>query len=636
MLGYIRESVQGWIAWAIVILLIIPFALWGINEYFGNGGKLVVASVNGEEISQQAYQREFYLQRDRMREMLGEQFNPSMFDDQIKQKALDDMINREVLIQAAAENGYRISDDFLIQTIQTFEAFQADGEFSNELYKQQLSAQGESPSTFEYRIQRAILSQQLYSGLAATPLVTKHDIDYLLKLQEQTRDIGYLVLKADNYKKDEDASEEAIKQYYDQHNERFMTPEMVSLQYIELNAKDLASDEQPGEEELKQFYQERSSLYVVPEERRTRHILLTLDPDASQEQIEAVKKKANDLRKQIAEGADFAKLAKENSEDPGSAQQGGDIGFFGKDSLDPAYEETMYKLKVGEVSEPVLSSFGYHIIKLEEIREQQVKPFEEVKPSLIAEYQQGIADRKYFELSDKLTNLAYEVPDTLEDAAGATGLEIKTTGFFPRMGGAGIASNPKVAAAAFSDDVLKQGYNSEPIEIEEHHVVVIRVKERKDASLKSLDDVTAQIKNQIINEKARERAKTTGANIIEQLSKGEATPEAAAKIANTEWKQAGELKRTDRTIDAKIVQQAFKLVKPSDGKSSFGGVELASGDFAVVGISKVVDGDLSKIDEAKRTALSRNLTGIRGEAAFGSYLESLKDSANIVIQQDNL
>jgi peptidyl-prolyl cis-trans isomerase D len=636
MLGYIRESVQGWIAWAIVILLIIPFALWGINEYFGTGGSLVVANVNGEEITQQTYQREFYLQRDRMREMFGDQFNPSLMDPQIKQKALDDIINREVIVQTANEVGYRISDDFLVQTIQGFEAFQENGEFSNQLYKQQLSAQGESPSTFEYRIQRAVLSQQMYSGVAATPVVTKHDVDYLLKLQEQTRDIGYMVLKADSFKQEADATEEAIKQYYDQNSDRYMAPEMVSLEYLELNAASLATDEQPTEEELKQFYEERASLYVTPEERRTRHILVNVDTGATQEQIQAAKQKAEDLRKQIAEGADFEKLAKENSDDPGSAQLGGDIGFFGKDSLDPAYEEAMFSLKVGEVSEPVLSAFGYHIIELEEIREQKAKPFEEVKPTLIAEYQQGIAERKYFELTEKLTNLAYEVPDTLEDAAGATGLEIKTTNLFPRTGGTGIAANPKVAAAAFSDDVLKQGYNSEPIGIGENHVVVIRVKEHQDAKLKPFDAVKETIKAQLINEKARERAKQQGLNIIEQLAKGEATPAAAAKIVNVEWNEAGELKRTDRTIDGKIVQQAFKMAKPQEGKTSFAGTQLASGDYAVVGVNKVTDGDVASMEEAKRQTLSRNLVGIRGEAAFVNLLQNLKNNSSIIVQEDNL
>ncbi len=636
MLGYIRESVQGWIAWAIVILLIIPFALWGINEYFGSGGSLVVANVNGEEITQQAYQREFYQQRDRMREMFGDQFNPSLMDPQIKKKALDDIINREVIIQTADQAGYRISDDFLVQTIQSFDAFKESGEFSNNLYKQQLTSQGESPATFEYRMQRAMLSQQMYSGVAATPVVTKHDVDYLLKLQEQSRDIGYMVLKADSFKQEADATEEAIKQFYDQHNEQYMTPEMVSLQYLELNVSDLTTDQQPSDEELKQFYDERSNLYVIPEERRTRHILVNVDASATEEQIQAAKTKANELRKKISEGADFEKLAKENSDDPGSAQLGGDIGFFGKDSLDPAYEEAMFKLKVGEVSEPVLSAFGYHIIKLEEIREAQAKPFEEVKSTLIAEYQQGVAERKFFELSEKLTNLAYEVPDTLEDAAGATGLQVKTTDLFPRTGGTGIAANPKVSTAAFSDEVLKQGYNSEPIGVGENHVVVIRVKDHQEAKLKPFDEVKNAIKVQLVNEKAQQRAEQQGLNIIEQLAKGEATAEAAAKIVNVEWKKAGELKRTDRSIDGKIVQQAFKMTKPQEGKTSFSGVVLASGDYAVIGVNKVTDGDVASIEEPKRQTLVRNIAGIRGEAAFVNLLQSLKNNSSIVIQEDNL
>ncbi|WP_455200973.1 SurA N-terminal domain-containing protein [Kaarinaea lacus] len=636
MLGYIRESVQGWIAWAIVILLIIPFALWGINEYFGTGGPLVIANVNGEEISQQAYQREYLTQRDRMRQMFGDQFDPSLMDDQIKKEALERIISREVLVQAANDAGYRISDSFIVQTIQENEAFQENGKFSNDLYKQLLNSQGYSAAGYEHQVERDFLLRQLNSSIAITPVVTSHDVNQLLKLQEQTRDIGYLVLKADSFKQDADATEDAIKQYYDKNNERYMTPEMVSLQYIELNVKDLTTDEQPSEEELKQFYDERASLYVIPEERRTRHILINVDAGATEEQTQAAKKKAEDLHKQIVEGADFEKLAKEYSEDPGSKELGGDIGFFGTGSLDPFYEEAMFNLKVGEVSEPVKSAFGYHIIKLEEIREQKAKPFEEVRATLIAEFQQGIAERKYFELSEKLTNLAYEVPDSLEDAAGGTDLPIKTTELFARNGGSGIASNPKVASAAFSEDVLKQGYNSEPIEMGENHVVVIRIKDHQDSKLKSLDEVKAQVKQQIIEEKARERAKKQGKDIIEQLAKGEATPEAAAKIVNVEWKQAGTLKRTDRSIDSKVVQQAFKITKPEEGKTSYDGVELASGDYAVIGISNVRDGDIENMEEAKRQTLQRNIAGIRGESAFTSYLQSLKDSASIIVQDDNL
>ena len=350
-----------------------------------------------------------------------------------------------------------------------------------------------------------------------------------------------------------------------------------------------------------------------------------------------MKARATDLHKQLSEGADFKKLAKEHSEDPGSAQLGGDMGFFGKGKTpDPAYEDAMFGLKnVGDISEPVLSAFGYHIIKLDEIREQQAKPFEEVKSELIAEYKQGITDRLYFDLSDKLTNLAYEVPDSLEDAAGGTGLEIKSTELFAKSGGKGIAANPKVIAAAFSDDVLKNRYNSEPIEIAENHVVVVRIKEQQDAKLKTLEEVKDQIKTHIITEKAQQRTAEVGKNIIEQLAKGEATPEAAAKIANVEWKKAGELKRTDRTIDSNIVQKAFRMIKPAEGKPSFDGTQLANG-YAVIGVNKVTNGDPDKIEEAKRVTLARNLGGIMGESAFYSFLQDLKGASSIVVNEDNL
>jgi len=638
MLGYIREQVQGWIAWAIIILLIIPFALWGINQYFHGGSDVNVATVNGEAISQKAFQRELQMQRDRLRQMLGAQFNPSLMDEQLKQRTLNEMVDRELLSQTANNSGYRVSTDLVIKTIETIDGFQEDGKFSKTRYKQLLQAQGETTSTFENRMHRAILTQQSYSGLAGTEFVTKRDIDNMLKLQEQTRDVGYLILKADNYKKAEDASDEAIKQLYEKNKDSYKTPEMVSLQYLELDAKNLVdSTKKPTDEELKQFYEDRSSMYTVPEERKSSHILLKVEPGATKEQIEAVKKKAEDIRKQLENGTNFDELAKKYSEDPGSSKLGGDIGFFGKGNLDPAYEKALFAMKVGEISEPVLSSFGYHIIKLTEIHEAKVKTYEQVKPTLLGEYQQSQAEKKYFDLADKLTNRAYESNDTLQDAADATGLKIQTTELFPRNGGGkGITANPKVLNAAFGQEVLVNGYNSEPIELGDNHVVVIRIKDHHEAKPKTLDEVKEQIKQQIISEKARERAEQTGANIIEQLEKGEATPSAAAKIASTEWKQAGNLKRTDHTIDVKIIQQAFRLARPAQDKSVFGGVQLASGDYAVMGVSKVTDGDPAKIDEAKRKTLERNIISMDGEEAYDNYLQSLKSSAKIELHKDNL
>jgi len=648
MLGYIREGIQGWIAWAIVILLIIPFALWGINQYFGNGGTLVAATVNGSDISQQHFQREYYSQRDRMRQMLGEQFDASMFDAQLKQRAMDDLINREILFQNASDAGFYVSDESIVNIIQGIEAFQEDGAFSNELYKQQLAANGESPVVFEQRMKRGILTQQLYSGITATPVVTKQDVDYLLKLQEQTRHIRYTTLKAEAYKQESDASDEAIAQYYKENSSRYMTPEKVSVSYLELNVSDLGKDAEPTAEELQKFYDDRANMYMVPEERHTRHILISVAEGASEDEINTAKTKATDLRKQIEDGADFEKLAEQHSDDPGSATNGGDLGYFGTGSLDPSYEETMYSLKKGEVSEPVLSAFGFHIIKLEDIREQNVKPFDEVKPTLVAEYRQGIADRKFFELSEKLTNLSYEVPDSLEDAAGATGLRIKNSELFGRNGGAGITANPKVSSAAFSDDVLKKGFNSEPIQIGENHVIVLRIKEHQDAKQRPLEEVKDEIATRIISEKSRERVEKAGVELMQQLRSGAEQVPANLQAPSTEngqdgagdgvesddWKDAGDLKRTDRSIDSKIVEKAFKL--PKSAEVVYGGAALASGDYAVIAVDKITDGDVAAMDEAKRLTTQRNLSGLLGESAFQEMLTGFKQKSNITVQDDSL
>jgi peptidyl-prolyl cis-trans isomerase D len=635
MLHVIRERIQGWIAWAIIILLIIPFALWGINQYFGGAGPLVAATVNGEEISQQEYQQNYYMQRNRMREMLGAQYDPSVFDARIKEQALQDLINQELLAQHADDAGYRVADESIKQTILSIDAFKENGQFSNQLYASALQAQGETPASFEQRLQRAILTQQLHSGVSTSALVPQTELERLLKLEHQTRDIDHLVLKADTYKDEADATQEALQQYYEEHQDEFMTPERVSIEYVELKSADLGKDAQPTEQELREFYKDRVSQFQVPEERRTRHILIAVDEGADEATIEKAREKANDIYKKLTEGADFAKLAEEYSDDPGSSKLGGDIGFFGHGSLDPQYEETMFALKEGEISKPVLSSFGFHIIKLEEIRAEKSKTFEEVKDDLLAEYQQNVADRKYFEEAEKLTRLAYEVPTTLNDAAGAVGLEIKTTPLFSRKGGPGVAANPKVAQAAFSNEVLVEGYNSEPIEIGENDVVVLRVKEHVEKKQRTLEEAKAEIKIRLLNEKAREKAEQQGEEIVARLRKGE-EPQAIAKEMKLEWTKSGELKRSDRKIDSAIVKQAFKLSRPEEGQASYGGTALANGDYAIIAVNKVTDGSIADMEESNKTNLKRTLVGIRGEAAFNDMLSTMKDEAKIVIQEGNI
>lgn len=635
MLHFIRERAQGWIAWIIIGLLIIPFALWGINQYFGGGGKAVVATVNGTEISQQEFQQTFFQQRTRMQQMLGERYDSRLFEPQIKKRVLEDLINQELLLQNADESGYRISDESVLATIRGIESFRQDGVFSAETYRQQLQAQGQSPAVFESRLKRALLTSQLPAGLANTAFVTDAELDAIVRLQEEKRHVAYLVLPVANYEDKNDATDAAITQHYDEHRDRYMTPEKVRVEYVELLAEELGKQVEPTEDELREFYKSQESQFSVPEERRARHILIQIPEGANEATVKQAKAKADDLLKRIRAGESFEELAKTNSDDPGSAKLGGDLGFFGRGVMEPDFEKAVFALKKGEVSEPVLTSFGYHIIKLEDIRAEQRKPFDEVKDELRKRFRKDAAEREYFDLAEKLTNLAYETPDSLQSVADKLGLKLKESPFFTRTGGPGIFTDARLRDAAFSDEVLKNGYNSEPIEIGENHVVVLRLKEHQEAAQRELADVKDQITRQILSEKAKERVKETGESLVKRLAGGEAM-EAVAQELKLEWKQAGEIGRKGGSVPTAIASQAFRLKKPLDDKISYGSATVQNGDYALIAVSKVIPGAVDGLDQAARKALRQRIESARGSAADDALIGMLKANAKISVESGDI
>jgi peptidyl-prolyl cis-trans isomerase D len=635
MLSFIRERAQGWVAWVIVGLLIIPFALWGINEYLGNGGRLAVADVNGTEISQGEFQQAFYEQRGRMQQMFGEQYDARLLDPQIKQRTINLLIDRELLLQYANEMGYRVSDKTVVATIQSIDAFREDGAFSTGLYQQQVQAQGQSPAAFEQRVKRLMATSQLPDGLAATVLVTDAELDKAIKLQEQTRDFQYLILPTSKYQDESVANEAAIKAYYEQHLKWFMTTEKVSVEYVELSAAALAPDEEPNEEKLRELYDSNSSQFQVPEERQASHILIQLEDGVDEAAVNAARDKANDLVAKIKSGESFEDLAKTNSDDPGSAELGGDLGYFGRGVMEPDFEQAVFALNEGGISEPVLTSFGFHIIKLTGVRAEASKPFEEVREELLKQFQLDVAERQYFDLTEKLTNLAYESPDSLSEIADQLGLAIKQSPLFGRTGGADIFANKQTVAAAYSNDVLKQGFNSEPIEIGANHVVVLRMLEHQEAKQRPLEDVQAQVKTQLIREKAIESTKAAGEALIKQLETGEDSKAAAQSLA-LEWKVAKAVKRTAEKMDAAVVNQAFGLKRPAEDSVSFGGGAFASGNYVIIQLDKVADGNPATFEKSERETLKRRMADALGNDAQTYLIETLKSQASIIVQKDEL
>lgn len=636
MLHFIRERAQGWIAWIIIGLLIIPFALWGINEYFGGGGQVSVATVNGTEISQQEFQQAFFEQRARMQQMLGQQYDSNLFEPQIKKRVLEELVNRELLIQNADDSGYRISDESILATIHSIESFRQDGVFSAEVYRQQLQAQGQSPARFERRLHRALLTSQLPTGLANTVFVTDSELDAIIRLQEQKRHVAYLVLPVANYEDKNDASEDAVAKYFDSHRDRYMTLEKVRAEYIELSADGLGKQQsEPSEEELRKFYESRESQFVVPEERHARHILIQVPEGADESVVKQAEGKAQELLKQIRAGESFEDLAKKNSDDPGSARLGGDLGYFGRGLMEPDFEKVVFALTKDEVSDPVLTSFGYHIIKLEDVRAEQRKPYDEVKAELREQFRKDAAEREFFDLSEKLTNLAYETPDSLVSVADKLGLQLKESAYFTRAGGQGIFADNRLVNTAFSDEVLKNGFNSEPIEIGENHVVVLRLKEHQEAAQQALADVQAQITREILAEKAADRVKEVGASLIKRLEAGESMDTVAREL-KLGWNDVGEVGRSGNSIPSPIVSQAFRLQKPADEKISFGSTVLQNGDYALIAVNKVVPGNVDAMDKAARQTLRQRVESMRGNDAEDELVELLKADAKVSIKSDDI
>jgi peptidyl-prolyl cis-trans isomerase D len=640
MLQTIRERASGWIAYIIIGLLIIPFALWGINSYFGGAGPLVVAKVGDSEISlqefQRAYQQERQQQRQRLQAMLGDNFDPALLEGPgFKQQVLQGLIDRRLLIRTARTQGLGISDEQLSQDIQSYPIFQQNGKFDRERYERMLSSQGYSKSAFEESQRSALMLSQLQEGLVTSAIVTSQELDRLVALMKQKRELAYIVLSLDHYLAKTTVDEDAIQSYYQENKNQFLSPEQVKLSYLELTQEGMAKDIPVSEDELRALYQEQIAKYVQPEQRRASHILVTVPDSADPAQKEAAKTRAQKIYQEIASGQKtFAEALKEVQGKEGI--EGGDLGIISHDMLDPAFESALYSLKsVGDVSEPVSTSFGYHIIRLDEIIPEQRKSFEEVRDEVAKEVRQRKAEARFYDVAQNLTNLSYEQPDSLKPAAETLGLEVKQSDWLTRNSREGIAAYPKVIKAAFSEEVLKEGFNSEPIEVEPGHVIVVRVLAHKEAAPRSLEQARDDIKQQLRRRRAGTAMEKDIAMLREKITQGEDL-QALAKEFNGELKKPGLTSRSEEGIDNNVLAQAFQLPKPGKGKVSVGSAVLSNGDQAVIVVSRIVPGGVKDFSKTERTALAQRLEQQEGLTQFQGFLEGLRKQADIVTYPDKL
>lgn len=635
MLQLLRGKKSGLFVKIALVLITIGFSFFGIESYFVSNASTSVATVNGKEISQEQFRERFNQYRQRMQQMMGDAVDSAYFArPEVRRQVLDQVINEQLLLDANEKLGISVPAALVRQEIMNIPAFLNDGKFDADQYKMLLASQGMSPLAFQERVSQDLAVRELPAQITASAVVTDPEIDTYLRLKDQLRDFRFIKLAKPEAGSDEVAAAD-IESYYKEHQAEFMVPEQVALDYLELDGSKLDVNLKPDESVLKERYEKEKARFASPEQRLASHILIKVDGKGTPEDQKKALAKAEAIEQELKAGKSFAELAKKDSADLGSKNQGGDLGWLEKGTTDEAFETALFALQKGQVSEPVLSSEGYHIIELRDIRVDKTRPFEEVKPELEREFANSERDRVYAEKAGQLTDLTYQDPTTLEPAAHALGLTAQKTPLFSRQGGSGIAATPGVVKAAFSDAVLVQGNNSDPIEVGPNHIVVVRLAEHKPSTPIPLDQVSDQVRGKIIAERVAKKAKANADALLAQLDKGESLEQLAGaqKAEVVDHKGIG---RDAATVDSALVKAAFEMPRSAAGKANNRLVDLGGDVYALIQLDKVTDGDPSKLDAKTREAARNALSQGGGSEAASGFIDALRKNAKIKVFEDKL
>lgn len=634
MLQSLRDKMHGWPSIVVLGVAVFAMSFFGIEGYFTSRTETFVAKVGKQEISQQDFQNRLNELRQQGSAELGDKFDPSVYEQPaMKERVLDAMVDQQLLLKANSDLGMRVSDTALRDTIASIPAFQVNGQFDPATYRAVLTGERKTPAMFQDEVSSSLAIRLLPDALSASTIVTDEEVDRFLKLRMQRRDLRYVTLPRPALT-DSDVTDAQVQAYYKQHQSEFMAPEQVAIQYVEVNAADLKPDSAPSDEDLRKRYQDEKQRFVQPEQRLVSHILIEVPKNATPEQQKAALAKAQKIAAE-ATPQDFAKLAEQDSADLGSRRQGGDLGWLEKGVTNKAFDDALFALQKGQISQPVLSDEGYHVLWLRDIRSGQAKPFEEVRGQLEQEALTAERDRKYNDVAGKLADKTYQSPSSLEPAAQALGLPIKDSELFTRDGGKGIAADPKVIKAAFSDDVLVQGNNSSLVDLGNNHSVVVHVAKHVPAAVRPLAEVHDAIKKDILDERVAAAAGKRADDLLARLRKGESM-DAVAASAGAAVQSVQEAVRVQDGLPEQLRDEAFLLPHPQDGKSQFAAVALPEGAYALLAVDKVQDGDLSKVTPEQRKMLRQSMVAAYGSVAAEGYIQALKAKTEIKIARERM
>ncbi|QXH71263.1 SurA N-terminal domain-containing protein [Pseudomonas atacamensis] len=620
MLQNIRDNSQGWIAKTIIGVIVALMALTGFDAIFqATTHKNEAAKVNGDEISQNELSQAVDMQRRQLMQQLGKDFDASLLDEKmLRESALKGLIDRKLLLQGAEQAKFSFSEAALDQVILQTPEFQVDGKFSSERFDQVIRQLGYSRMQFRQMLAQEMLIGQLRAGVAGSGFVTDAEVLAFARLEKQTRDFATLNVKANPAAVK--LTDDEVKAYYDEHAKEFMTPDQVIIDYVELKKSSFFDQVAVKDEDLEAAYQKE--IANLAEQRRAAHILIEVNDKTTEAQAKA---KIDEVQARLAKGEKFEALAKEFSQDPGSANNGGDLGYAGPGVYDPAFEKALYSLSKDQVSEPIHTDFGYHLIKLLGVEAPEVPTLASLKDKLTRELKAAQVEQRFVEATKQLEDSAFEASDLAQPAADLK-LTVHTSKPFGREGGEGVAANRAVVTAAFSPEVIDEGANSTAIELDPETVIVLRSKEHLKPAQLPLESVSAAIRTQLTKEHASAEAKTRAEKLIADLRDGKAPLDKA--IDGQNWKITEAATRGQEGVDPAVLQALFRMPKPAaKDKPTFSSVTLPDGSLMVVRLNGVNEA-AAPTDEEK-AQYRRFLASREGQQDFAAYRKQLEAEAEI-------
>ncbi len=624
MLQNIRDNSQSLIVKVIIGLIIGVFALFGaeslVGGFFSNNPN-TVATVNGTEISEQALTNNVQ----NLRSQMGDQAQ-SVDEQMFRELALNQLIEDRLLMQAAEDNGLAISDEAVDQRILQTEQFQVNGQFSRDLAMRTMNSQGYTPQTYRDALSQQMLTRQVASAYSGSAFVTQYQLERLAALQGQTRDFRYLSVPLGTRTTGESIPEEDLRSYYENNQQQFSRPEQVAIDYVVFDRQDLAEEISVSEERLREEYEGQREEADTSVERRAAHILLETGGDRSEEEALEL---AAELRQRIQEGESFAELAAEYSDDAASASNGGDIGFSSGEAFPQPIEDALVDMEEGELSEPIVSEFGVHLVRLTEVDRQEFESFEEARDRIEQELTGSQVEERYFQELETLGNLAFETSN-LQQIAEELDLEIQQSEFFGRSGGNGpITGNDEVVEAAFSGEVLEESRNSEVIQLEEGRNLVLRVREHRPQRVPPFEEVRSEVATILRREREEERAREIGESLLTALRNGEDIT-ATLEEEDIAWQEHEDVGRQQGNVNPEIRRQAFNMQAPPEEQSvRYQGSTLSNGAYVVIELQDVQPGSWEDFSEQERQQLTRTIVQQRGRRAFEALLAHLREEADI-------